>query len=124
MAYKLRESESITKAQQRLNGLNAIDPSGKLDLGNGFGIETYKAEVAAAEAHLKAYNDALKAVGGLKIAVDTAERKLDKFSSGMLTAVGLKFTKNSTEYEQAGGVRESERAKRTAKGRATPKPKA
>jgi len=122
MAYKLRESEAIIKAQQRLAGLQAIDPTGQLDLGNGYGIATYTAEIAAAQGHLKTYNEALTTLSGLKNKIDAAEKKLDKFSSGVLTAVGQKYTKDSTEYEQAGGVRESERAKRSAKSRTAPKP--
>jgi len=122
MAYKLRESDSITKAEQRLTGLRAIDPTGKLDLGNGYGIETYQTEIAAAQAHLDDYNKALKSIAALKNNVDAAEKKLAKFSSGVLTAVGQKYTKDSSEYEQAGGVRASERARRTAKGRSGPKP--
>ncbi|PJJ60456.1 hypothetical protein [Hymenobacter chitinivorans] len=124
MSYKQRESNSITKATQRLNGLRAIDPTGKLDLGNGFGIETFQAEILTATQHLTVYNEALKAVVGLKNEVDAAEKRLNKFSSGVLTAVGQKFTKNSTQYEQAGGVRESERLKRMTKPRTTPKPAA
>lgn len=123
MAQKLRNSTSITKAQQRLTGLRAIDPTGKLDLGNGFGIETYATQIESVEQHLDVYNKALKTLAALKNEVDKAEKRLDKFSSGVLTAVGQKFTKDSTEYEQAGGVRDSERVKRPTKPRPAPKPK-
>ncbi|UOQ70923.1 hypothetical protein [Hymenobacter cellulosilyticus] len=111
MAYKARESDSIIKAQSRLNGLRAIDPSGKLDLGNGHTIAAYEAEVATAQATLTKYNEALKMLAGLKNSVDEAEKKLDALSSAMLTAVGLRYTKDSTEYEQVGGVRTSDRQK-------------
>ena len=120
MAYKARESDSITKAQSRLNGLRAIDPSGKLDLGNGFTIPAYEAEIATTQATLTQYNEALKTLAGLKNNVDDAEKKLDALSSAMLTAVGLKYTKDSTQYEQAGGVRTSDRQKPGRKAGATP----
>ncbi|GAB3833606.1 hypothetical protein GCM10028821_26910 [Hymenobacter jeollabukensis] len=120
MAYKLRDSESITKAKQRLAGLNAIEPSGKLDLGNGYGTESLAAKIGDAEARLKVYNEALKTLSSLKNEVDKAEKELDKFSSGVLTAVGQKFTKDSNQYEQAGGTRESNRVKRTTKARSKP----
>jgi hypothetical protein len=120
MAYKLRESESITKAEQRLTGLKAIDPTGKLDLGNGYSIGSLAAAIAEAKGKLSVYNEALKTLSGLKNEVDKAEKQLDKFNSGVLTAVGQKFTKDSNEYEQAGGVRESERLKRIAKARVKP----
>lgn len=115
MAYKLRESDSITKAKQRLNGLNAIEPSGKLNLGNGYGTESLAAKIHEAEAKLTEYNETLKKPSAMKNEVDEAEKELDKHSSGVLTAVGQKYTKDSNEYEQAGGTRESKRAKaRTA----------
>ncbi|RAK70261.1 hypothetical protein [Hymenobacter edaphi] len=120
MAYKLRDSESITKAKQRLAGLNAIDPSGKLDLGNGYGTESLATKIDDTEARLKIYNEALKTLSSLKNEVDKAEKELDKFSSGVLTAVGQKFTKDSNQYEQAGGTRESNRVKRASKARSKP----
>jgi hypothetical protein len=120
MAYKLRESESITKAQQRLTGLKAIDPTGNLDLGNGYSIASLSAEIANVEDKLATYNKALKTLSSLKNEVDKAEKQLDSFNSGVLTAVGQKFTKDSNEYEQAGGTRESERIKRLSKPRSKP----
>lgn len=122
MAYKLRESGSITKAKQRLAGLNAIEPSGKLDLGNGYGTESLEAKISAVEDKLSEYNQALKNISAMKNEVDKAEKELDKFSSGVLTAVGQKFTKNSNQYEQAGGTRESDTVRRIAKGRAATRP--
>ncbi|RTQ51497.1 hypothetical protein EJV47_06765 [Hymenobacter gummosus] len=117
MAYKLRDSDSITRAKQRLAGLNAIEPSGKLDLGNGYGTESLAAKIEEAENRLNDYNKSLKNLSAMKNEVDKVEQELDRLSSGVLTAVGQKYTKDSNEYEQAGGTRESKRAKPVAKSR-------
>ena len=115
MAYKTRESDSIAQAAKRLTGLKAIDPTGQLELGNGYSIPNYIAAIAETMEEVDTYNKAVKTLNGLKNAADAAEKKLDKYTSGILTAVGQKFTKDSTQYEQAGGTRESARAHRTSK---------
>lgn len=94
-----------------MNGLAAIDPTGKLDLGNGHTIKSYQDQIAAAQTALDAYNKVRKDLDALKNQFDAAEKVLAKKSSAMLTAVGLKFTKDSSEYEQCGGVRASDRKK-------------
>ena len=42
MAFNQRESAELAAAIKRMNGLTAIDPTGKLDLGNGHTMESYK----------------------------------------------------------------------------------
>jgi DNA-binding ferritin-like protein len=116
MAYKTRESDSIAQAAKRLTGLKAIDPTAQLELGNGYSIPNYIEAIATVQKQVDAYNEGVKKLNGLKNATDAAEKKLDKYTSGMLTAVGQKYNKDSTEYEQAGGTRESARAHRVPKG--------
>ena len=111
MATIQRESADLQAATKRMNGLNAIDPTGQLDLGNGHTIASYQAEMDAVKAKLDSYNKARKELDALKNQLDTAEKVLSQKSSAILTAVGLKYTKDSNEYEQCGGVRASERKK-------------
>ena len=118
MAVIQRESAELTAATKRMNGLKAIDPTGKLDLGNGHTIAAYQGEMDAVKTQLDTYNQARKKLDDLKNQLDEAEKTLRKKSSAMLTAVGQKYTKDSTEYEQAGGVRESERKKPVRKAKA------
>lgn len=117
MAFSQRESAKLAAATKRMNGLTAIDPSGKLDLGNGHTMESYKEQMQDVDTKLGAYNKARKDLDALKNQLDAAEKLLAKKSSAMLTGVGQKFTKNSDQYEQCGGVRESDRKKsvRTSK---------
>lgn len=121
MAIKQRESAPLAAATKRMNGLKVIDPSGKLDLGNDHTIKSYKEQMDDVETRLGTYNMARKSLDGLKNQLDAAERLLTKKSSAMLIGVGQKYTLNSDEYEQCGGVRESERKKGGPKVKAAPK---
>lgn len=60
------------------------------------------------------YNTALSKLDGLLNDLKNEEKKLQTLSGEMLAAVGVKYSKDSSEYEKAGGVRTSER-KRTAR---------
>lgn len=117
MASIQRESAELAAATKRMNGLTAIDPTAKLDLGNGHTMKSYQDQMNAVKTNLDGYNKARKDLDGLKNQLDASEKQLAAKSSAILTAVGLKYTKDSTEYEQCGGVRASERKKpvRTAK---------
>ncbi|MGI4743014.1 MAG: hypothetical protein ACRYG7_48300 [Janthinobacterium lividum] len=117
MATIQRESANLQAATKRMNGLKAIDPSGALDLGNGYSIPSYQAEMDEVKTKLDSYNKARKELDALKHQLDMAEKALSTKSSAMLTAVGLKYTKDSNEYEQCGGVRASERKKPVRKSK-------
>lgn len=106
-----RESAYLTAATKRLNGLTAIDPTATLDLGNGNTMSSYQELINTVTVNLADYNTARKSLDALKNVLDVSEKVLAKKSSAMLTGVGQKYTKDSTEYEQCGGVRESERKK-------------
>ena len=118
MAIVQRESAEITAATKRLNGLLAIDPTAKLDLGNGHTIKSYQDQIGATTTLLETYNKARKELDDLKNKLDASEKVLRKKSSAMLVGVGQKYTKDGSEYEQAGGVRESERKKAVRKAKA------
>lgn len=118
---KQRESAPLAAAVQRMNGLAAIDPSGKLDLGNGHTIKSYQDQMDDVKTRLGTYNKTRKSLDALKNQLDAAERLLTKKTSAMLTGVGQKYTLDSDEYEQCGGVRESERKKGGPKPKAAPK---
>lgn len=111
MAFKQRESAQLAAATKRMNGLKAIDPTGALDLGNGHTIASFQSEMDTVTDNLKTYNEGLKALDPFKNKLDASEKVLGKKASDMLTAVGQRYTKDSSQYEQAGGVRESERKK-------------
>ena len=112
-----RSRKSPTKAminsKTRLANLKSISPN--LDLGNGLKAETYEAEIDEVYAILEAYNTKLAEADQILNQFNTKEKALRGTSERMLSGVGVKFGYDSDEYEQAGGIRKSERAK--------PKPK-
>ena len=122
MASIQRESAELAAATKRMNGLTAIDPTGKLDLGNGYTIKSYQDQMNEVKAHLDTYNKTRKELDALKNTLDASEKQLSAKSSAILTAVGLKYTKDSSEYEQCGGIRSSERKKPVRAVKAVPKP--
>ncbi len=121
MASVQRESADLAAAIKRMNGLKAIDSTGKLDLGNGHTMQSYQDQMDDVQTKLGTYNEARKTLDALKNQLEAAETLLTKKSSAMLTGIGQKFTKDSDQYEQAGGVRESERQKSGPKAKAAPK---
>ncbi|MFT3870086.1 MAG: hypothetical protein QM715_16685 [Nibricoccus sp.] len=107
MARRKRTSPSIERAQQRADGLASIGPS--LNLGGKLSLAGFQAEIDAVTTKLSDYNTKLAEVDGLLNELEAAEAALDDLTSTMLAAVGVQYTKNSTEYEKAGGTRTDER---------------
>jgi hypothetical protein len=120
VALRKRTSDSIARAETRAAGLNAIDT--KLDLGNGLTLDAYRKSIADAKATLDEYNTTLSQLDSQLNAVENGETGLDELSARMLAAVGVKYGKDSDEYEQAGGTRSSER--RSSPRNSTPAPAA
>jgi len=110
MARQKKTSPAIEKAQQRLSALLSVDSN--LDLSNGLTAAAYKAEIVKVQALLDTYNTLLSQADGALNAFLVAEKGLRDLSERMLSGVGVKFGKDSAQYEMSGGVRKSER-KRT-----------
>jgi hypothetical protein len=115
MAFRARESAPIAKAQLRVDGLAAIDPA--LDLGETVSVAEGKARVAAATKTLSDYNQALKAADDLLNQLSTQEKDLSAWSTKALGGVKFKYGPDSSQYEMAGGIRQSERKKPVRKAK-------
>ncbi|MBO2008905.1 hypothetical protein [Hymenobacter negativus] len=116
MAYKARESAPIAKAQLRVDGLAAIDP--KLDLGETISVVEGTTLVKSAAQTLSDYNKALKTADDLLNKLNGQEKALGAWSSKALSGVKFRYGPDSSEYEMAGGVRQSERKKPVRKPKA------
>jgi len=79
------------------------------DLGSGVTVENGETLLIDARKLLADCNASLAVSDGLLTAFGLKEKELKKFNSKVLPAGGLKYGKDSTEYEKLGGVRESER---------------
>jgi hypothetical protein len=106
MAFQRKSSKHIADAQERAANLRGIDPA--LDLGNDLTLAAFNAEIAAAQNLLDAYNAKLAKADAAGNEFRAAEKQLRALSARMLAAVGVKYGKDSSEYEMAGGTRASE----------------
>ena len=122
MARQKRASTSVTDAQTRAASLKSIEVA--LDLSNGLTLAAYNTKIDATSTALDTYNTKLSDLDALLNDLEDLETELDELSTRMLAAVGVKYGKNSDEYEKAGGTRTSERkkAKRTPKPPTPPNP--
>lgn len=102
-------SPAITDGEQKVVGMKSIKED--LDLGNGVTVVNGEALLFDARRLLADYNASLAVSDGLLTAFELKEKELQKFNAKVLPAVGLKYGKDSAEYEKAGGVRDSERKK-------------
>jgi hypothetical protein len=109
MARTKRTSAISEAAKLRLAGLQSIDPL--LDLGGGLTVASFKADIEDVDADFNTYNKMLSDLDQFKNRLDTKEDNLNDKSTRFLAAVGARWTKDSDEYEKAGGTRTSERKK-------------
>ena len=109
MARHKRTSPIVEKAYVRAVSLKAIEAD--LDLNGGMSIAAYTAKISAVQALLDAYNLKLTELDGMLNVLQAQEQELKDFSSRMLAAVAVAYGRDSSEYEQAGGTRTSERAR-------------
>lgn len=115
MPRKKRTSRALEKAQLRSAGLQAIDPM--LDFGDSYNLNNLTQLIEQLRTKIIAYNTALAVIDSSQSEIEELEKSLTNLSDIMLTGVGFKYGKDSHEYEMAGGVRTSERIRRSRAGR-------
>ena len=111
-----RISNVLEKAVKRAESMSSIQED--LDLGNGLTLAAYWEEIAKVRDIQKRHNARLSGVDQSQNELNAEERVLMEMTDHMLSAVKVKFGRDSYEYEMAGGVRHSERKRprRKAKG--------
>jgi len=117
MALKKRTSKILDDADMRANSMHSIDPA--LSLGSNLSLAKFKELVADGRAKLDDYNQTLATADQKANEVIAAEQAVRDYSGRMLAGVAAAFGKDSSQYEQSGGTRTSER-KRSARTQ-TPK---
>ena len=118
MARQKRTSQVLETARQRLAGLNSITPPP--DFGANLTLAAYTTQINAVSAKLDAYNQMIAALDDLQNQVDSDEVSLRETSKRMLSAAEAHYGPDSSQYEQAGGTRQSERKRPTKKTPAKP----
>jgi hypothetical protein len=113
-----KTSKVLEMSQVRAGSIKSISPT--LDLGNGLTAVAFDTAIASLQTKLADYNQALAAADEKANALALAEKEVRDLSERMLAGVAARFGKNSSEYEQAGGVRKSERKPPTRKAKTPP----
>lgn len=115
MSRKKRTSPFLQKAELRAAGLKAIDPS--LDFGDARSLQNMTQLIQQLRTKIDAYNTALCVIDSYKIEIAQLEKNLSDLAERMLIGIAFKYGKDSREYEMAGGVRKSERVRRSKMNR-------
>ena len=102
-----KKSAVLPDATKRLSGMRSIDP--KLDFGSGYSNAEFAKLIDKVDTDLDVYNTLLSKVDEAYNAFVDSEKALSKFSGKMLANVAIRYDKDSSEYEMAGGVRTRDR---------------
>ncbi|MEH2276440.1 MAG: hypothetical protein V7K40_17025 [Nostoc sp.] len=106
-----RSSRILEKAEFRVAGLKAIDPNINFD--DTYSLQNLTQLIEQFHNMLDDYNAAIAMIDSSRKKLDEMEKTLSQVSDKMLVGVGFKYGKNSDEYELAGGVRDSERIRKS-----------
>ncbi|WP_199336523.1 hypothetical protein [Oscillatoria sp. FACHB-1407] len=102
----------LGKAELRAAGLKAINP--QLDFGNSRSVEQLTDLIAKLRARIDAYNTALAVIDSSKSEIESLEKMLGELTEQLLIGVAYQYGNDSREYEMAGGVRKSDRVRRSS----------
>ena len=111
MTRKKRSSRILEKAEFRVAGLKAIDPN--INFNDTYNLQNLTQLIDNFHNTLEDYNAAIAMIDSSRKKLDEMEKNLSQVSDKMLMGVGFKYGKNSNEYELAGGVRDSERIRKS-----------
>ncbi|WP_026734903.1 hypothetical protein [Fischerella sp. PCC 9605] len=115
MTRQRRTSRILEKAQLRSSGLKAIDAN--MDFGDTRNLQNMTQLMEQLRTKIDAYNTALAVIDSSRTEIQELEKNLGELMDKMLIGVAFKYGKNSREYEMAGGVRKSERVRRSTVSR-------
>ena len=116
MARQKRTSKVLEMARQRLAGLKAITPA--VVLGGTLSVESFETEINGFIARQDSYNTKVADLDDETNQLNDHEQRLNELHQRIFAAVRAQCGPDSSELEQMGGVRLSDR-KRPVR---TPKP--
>ena len=115
MSRKKRTSRVLEKAELRSAGLKAIDA--QMNFGDRWTLSNMTTLMQQLRVKLDAYNMALAVIDSSQSEIEELEKSLGTVAERMLIGVALKYGNDSREYEMAGGVRKSDRIRRSTASR-------
>src|SRR5882672_5544825 len=113
MARQRRTSTVLETARQRLAGLKSITPPPTF--GPTVRLNSFEAATFAFDQKVDRYNQAVAALDDLQNDFEADEDILREMNKRILSAAEAQYGPDSSEYEVAGGTRQSERKKPAAK---------
>jgi exonuclease VII small subunit len=113
MARLKRSSTILETARQRLSGLKSITP--KPDFGPALDIDQYEQDINKLGTSLDKYNEMVALLDQTQNALEAEEAQVSDKSKRMLAATGAQYGSDSSQYEQVGGTRTSDRKRPTTK---------
>jgi hypothetical protein len=115
MPRKRRASRTLEKVELRAAGMKAIDP--QLSFGNSLTLSEFTRLIEQLRLRTEAYNTALAVIDASQTEIAELEKTLNEMAEKLLIGVAHTYGNDSREYEMAGGVRKSERIRRSSKNR-------
>ncbi|MBC6431016.1 hypothetical protein FM036_09360 [Nostoc sp. HG1] len=106
MTNQKRTYRVLEKAELRLTGFKAIDPS--MDFGDIRNLQNVTQLIEQYRSKIDAYNTALAVINSSRTEMDELDKNLNDLVEKMLIGVAFKYGKDSREYEMAGAVRKSD----------------
>jgi hypothetical protein len=111
MPRQKRTYRVLEKAEFRMAGLKAIDPS--MDFGDARNLQNITQLIQQYRSKIEAYNTTLAVIDSYKNEMKDLETTLSDLTERMLLGVAFKYGKDSHEYQMAGGVRKSDRIRKS-----------
>lgn len=111
MSLRKRTSRVLENAELRSAALKAIDLN--LDLGDACNLKNLTQLIGELRTKIDAHNTAITAIDSSKTQIEQLELSLGNLCEKMLIGIAFKYGKDSQEYEMAGGVRKSERIRKS-----------
>ncbi|MBN3921660.1 hypothetical protein [Nostoc sp. NMS4] len=111
MPRQKRTYRVLEKAELRIAGLKAIDPS--LDFGDARNLQNLTQLIQQYRSKIDAYNTTLAVIDSYTSEMKELEKNLSDLTEKMLLGVAFKYGKDSHEYQMAGGVRKSDRIRKS-----------
>jgi len=106
----------MRELREHIANMKSIDPA--FDAGNGVTVEAAEALLNEGDDALEDFNITIASADEKDTLFGDKNKQMRAFNRKVLPATGLKYGRDSAEYEQVGGVRDSERKKPVRK----PKP--
>lgn len=116
MARAQRTSRILDKGQVQLLKFRSVDS--RMDFGNGRNLEILSQQIGELNASLIEYNNKIAELNAAKLRIDEKEKTMGNLLDQLMNGVCGKYGNDSREYEMAGGIRKSDRVRKSSQGRA------